>query len=338
MRIPISCKNIDRLLGGGIETGCVTLFYGEAGAGKTNVCLQAARTVTSQGSRVAYIDTEGLSYERLGQVFEGREEDVKNLLIFQVHSLEEQTDRVEKVGKLAENKAVSMVIIDSLTMFYRLRYEDPKARSDLIKEIEMLQEMARKFDVAVVVTSQVYSNLNSGGVEFLGGHALKHNAKTIIRMEKLENGRRKAVIVKHRSLPEGRSVYYRITQTGIEDVRSQHVPVSCQNLQLPVRGHRRHPAFRTYQIESRINGGANACEHVGFGALKEHSHRIDRADQPASSADRVDIALHVPGCLGRQAVLSKGGQVSGYLHGVAAAVEGAERSRAGGTYYGPQVL
>lgn len=220
MRIPLSCEKFDRLLGGGIETGCVTLFYGEAGAGKTNVCLQAARQMTAKGSKVAYIDTEGLSYERLGQVFEGREDELKDILIFQVHSLEEQTDRVEKIAKLAEMKAVSMVVIDSLTMFYRLRYEDPKARSDLIREIEMLQEMARKYDVAVIVTSQVYSNINTGGVEFLGGHALKHNAKTIIRLEKLDNGRRKAVVMKHRSLPEGRSVYYKITQTGIEDVRS----------------------------------------------------------------------------------------------------------------------
>ena len=69
-----------------------------------------------------------------------------------------------------------------------------------------------------MVTSQVYSNLQNGGVEFLGGHALHHNAKTIIRLDKKNEGKRNAVIMKHRSLPEGRSAMYRITETGIEDV------------------------------------------------------------------------------------------------------------------------
>ena len=29
-RIPLGCKYVDALLGGGIEAGSVTLFYGEA--------------------------------------------------------------------------------------------------------------------------------------------------------------------------------------------------------------------------------------------------------------------------------------------------------------------
>ena len=109
-RIPLNCPKFDRLLGGGIESGCVTLLYGEAGAGKTNVCLQAAREVAQKGEKVAYIDNEGLSSERLSQVFEGDADAVRNLLIFQVHSLEEQTDRIEKIGKLAENNAISLVV------------------------------------------------------------------------------------------------------------------------------------------------------------------------------------------------------------------------------------
>ncbi len=218
-RIPLSCPNLDRLLGGGVETGCVTLFFGEAGAGKTNVCLQAAGAVVRGGGKVAYIDNEGLSAERLEQVFSDDPGLLKNLLVFQTHSLEEQGDRIEKIGKLAESGAVGMVVVDSLTMFYRLRREEPKARNEFVRHTELLLEIARKHDIAVVVTSQVYTSLSTGRVEFLGGHALNHNAKTIIRVEKLEDGRRKAVVVKHRSLPEGRSALYRITGTGIEDAR-----------------------------------------------------------------------------------------------------------------------
>lgn len=68
-RISLGCSEIDRLLGGGIEVGSITLLYGEAGAGKTSICLQIARNMTSIGNKVAYIDTEGLSSDRLGQIF-----------------------------------------------------------------------------------------------------------------------------------------------------------------------------------------------------------------------------------------------------------------------------
>ena len=217
-RIPFGCSQIDRLLGGGIEEGSVTLFYGEAGTGKTNVCLQLARNVTVQGERVAYIDTEGLSSDRLKQVYAGCEDAIKNLLIFQVHSFFEQGDRIDKIAKLAANGTVSLLVIDSLTMYYRLNHDDSSVRNELIRQTQVLLDMARMTDIPVMVTSQVYSNLNNGGVEFLGGHTLHHNAKTIIRVDKRGDGRRNAVIIKHRSLPEGRSAPYRITENGISDL------------------------------------------------------------------------------------------------------------------------
>jgi DNA repair protein RadB len=216
-RIPLGCSNFDSLLGGGIEKGSVTLIYGEAGAGKTNVCLQLARNVAINGNKVAYIDSEGLSSERLSQVFKGNEDYIKNLLVFEVHSFTEQSDRIDKIEKLAATGTISLVIIDSLTMFYRLNYEDSYVRNDFIRQTEVLLNMARQYEIAIMLTSQVYSNLTNGGVEFLGGHALHHNAKTIIRLDKRGEGRRAAVIMKHRSLPEGRAALYRITETGISD-------------------------------------------------------------------------------------------------------------------------
>ena len=217
-RIPLGCSQFDRLIGGGIERGSVTLLYGEAGAGKTNVCLQLARNVAIDGKKIAYIDTEGLSSDRILQVFVGHEESIKNILIFQVHSFEEQSDRIDKIEKLAAAGAIDLVVIDSLTMFYRLNHDDNVVRNDFIRQTEVLLNTARKYEIAIMITSQVYANLQSGGVEFLGGHSLHHNAKTIIRLDKRSEGRRVAVIMKHRSLPEGRSAMYRITETGIEDV------------------------------------------------------------------------------------------------------------------------
>ncbi len=204
------------MLGGGIECGSVTLFYGEAGTGKTNICLQTAYNIARTGMKVAYLDTEGLSSDRVEQVFADKDA-IRNLLVFQVHSFEEQSDRIAKAVRLSDaNDKIGLIVIDSLTMFYRLNSDDVSVRNELTKESEMLLSAARRNDVPVMITSQVYTNIGTGSIEFLGGHALHHNAKTIVRLDKRPNGRRAAVIMKHRSLPEGRYVNYRIVASGIE--------------------------------------------------------------------------------------------------------------------------
>jgi DNA repair protein RadB len=217
-RTPTGCKAFDDLLGGGIERGSITLLYGEAGAGKSNICLQTALNVIRKGEKVAYIDSEGLSYDRVDQMFGSDGENAKNLLVFHVHSFEEQSDRVDKTVNLADKGVIDLVIVDSINMFYRLNYDDMKVRNDFVRQIEVLMGAARKNDVAVLLTSQVYSNITTGGIEFLGGHSLNHNSKTILRLDKKSNSVRTAVVIKHRSLPEGRSANYRITAAGIEDL------------------------------------------------------------------------------------------------------------------------
>jgi len=211
------CPSIDNLLGGGIENGSVTLLYGEAGTGKTNICLQLAYNVARSGKKVAYIDTEGLSAERIGQIF-ADESYTKDILIFSAHNFDEQSYGITQAARQAESAdAVGLIIVDSMTMFYRLRSDDSSVRNELTRQTEILLNAARKNNVAVLITSQVYTNIGTGAFEFLGGHVINHNAKTIIRVEKRGSGKRAAVIVKHRSLPEGRSALYRIVQTGIED-------------------------------------------------------------------------------------------------------------------------
>ncbi len=217
-RLSTGSNSFDDLLGGGIECGSVTLLYGEAGTGKTNICLQAAFSlIESEGKKVAYVDTEGLSSDRIEQISSG-EEARKNLLVFQVRSFEEQIDRIAKVVRLAEaNDKIGLIIVDSMTMYYRLKSDDTSVRNEFVKQTEMLLNAARKSEVAVLLTSQVYTNIGAGTIEFLGGHAMHHNAKMIIRLEKKGNGRRAAVMVKHRSIPEGRKALYSITEKGISD-------------------------------------------------------------------------------------------------------------------------
>ena len=53
------CDGVDDLLGGGLRQGQVTELTGEAGTGKTQLCLSAAASAAALGHRVVYVDTGG---------------------------------------------------------------------------------------------------------------------------------------------------------------------------------------------------------------------------------------------------------------------------------------
>ena len=218
-RLAFECDALDALLDGGVESSCVTLIYGEAGTGKTNLCLVLARNVAKQGKKVVYLDTEGVSLDRFRQVSgEGFEKLLKSVLFFEASSFDEQEKMVDKAIKLAEgNLDVELIIIDSLTMFYRLtaREEERTERRSLTSQSVKLLGIARKRDIPVVLTSQVYTDVERKTFESLGGHSLHHNAKTIISLEKVSPGRRKAVLKKHRHIAEGKSADFRLVETGI---------------------------------------------------------------------------------------------------------------------------
>jgi DNA repair protein RadB len=222
MKVALGCRALDDLLSGGVEDGCITLLHGEAGSGKTNFCLQLARNVVRAGRKVIYIDTEGVSMERLRQICgEDFELVAKNILFSEPYSFEEQEALIEKAVKIAENNAeVGLIIIDSITMHYRLTMRDETRRDErysLTRQIARLLKVSRTRGIPVVVTSQVYTDIDTGRYMPLGGHMLSHNAKAIIRFEKVGPSQRACVLEKHRNKEEGSRAVLRITGHGLED-------------------------------------------------------------------------------------------------------------------------
>ncbi|HEX7391582.1 MAG TPA: DNA repair and recombination protein RadB [Thermoplasmata archaeon] len=217
--LPIGSQVLDDLLEGGLEGGAITLLFGEAGSGKTNICLQVARNVALSGKKVIYIDTEGVSLERLKQIAGDKYEEVmRNILFFEPHSFEEQEKFVEKAVRLADSSLeIGAIIVDSATIHYRLTRNDEEkgTRKSLSPQLAKLLGVGRIKDIPILVTSQVYTDIEKGTFEPLGGHVLLHNAKAIIRLDKVSTGTRRAVIVKHRHLEEGRRAEFKITGTGV---------------------------------------------------------------------------------------------------------------------------
>ncbi len=217
MLIPSNSKCIDSLLGGGAETGTITQIYGESGTGKTTLCLMFCRSAARIG-RAAYIDTEGLSGERVLQVF-GDKELLKRVLIHEVYDFKQQSSAIRKLSKICKNDDVRLVVVDSFTGLYRSELEEGKAikvKRELTKQLTFLLGLARKYDVAVVITNQMFTDVDSGVDKPIGGPSMDHLSKVVIELSRADSGMRKARLIKHRWKAEGEECYYRLTDRGIE--------------------------------------------------------------------------------------------------------------------------
>jgi len=219
-RCPTGVGPLDGLLGGGLETDGLTELYGEGGSGKTLICLEAATRLALADRWVCYIDTEGVSVDRLEAIAHGHVEQVlQRLLLATPKSLAEQTTAVSSACALARDwkRPVGLIVLDSATFYYRLTLsgdDEDAGRQALGRELAELVATAIGSHLPVLFTNQVWRNQRTGDLEPLGGSFVNHAAKTILRIDRLPGARRRAVLVKHRSLPEG-SAEFRITPTGL---------------------------------------------------------------------------------------------------------------------------
>ena len=114
-------------------------------------------------------------------------------------------------------RPIGLIVLDSATYYYRLARPDTvedEARQALSLEIADLVATALAAGVPVLFTNQVYRSMRDGTLEPLGGSFLNHAAKTILRFDRGSGDRRRVVLVKHRSRPEG-TAEFRITASGV---------------------------------------------------------------------------------------------------------------------------
>jgi DNA repair protein RadB len=220
--VPSGCASIDELLGGGFERGAVTQVYGPPAAGKSNLVLSAAVEVAANGGSALYIDTEGMPIARLEQIAAGRDDatvdDIASrIIITEALSFEEQQEAVQDAAEFADQ--VEFIALDSATGFYRLErteQEEGEALRSVARQITHLLSLARKHDLAVGFTNQVYTDPDSDATSALGGHTLDHWSAVILRLDRFRGGNRRATLEKHHSQEAGGTAQFRITDTGIE--------------------------------------------------------------------------------------------------------------------------
>jgi DNA repair protein RadB len=230
-KISTGSFDLNKWLYGGYEKGIITMIAGSPGSGKTNMSILVACSQAKKGNKVIFIDTEsGFSSERVKQIVgENFEEILKNILLISPSNFDEQKKFFATLNNHLRKEQISLIVVDGMAMLYRLELgtarEENKVKeinSEVAKQMKLLAEISRKQDIPIIITNQVYQGFLSEedwkkGVEreinIVGGDLFQYWSKCIFVL-KNEKGKRKAILKKHRSLPE-KELDFEIRNEGI---------------------------------------------------------------------------------------------------------------------------
>jgi DNA repair protein RadA len=233
-RISTGSKELDDLIGGGVETNAITEAYGKFSSGKSQIAFQLSVNAQlpkkdgGMGGNVLFIDTEGtFRPERITSMAKAAGLDpvqaLENIMVVRATTSEQQILTVERADKLITEKNIKLIIVDSLTSLFRAEFIGRGALSErqqkLNSHIHKLQLLADKFNIAVYITNQVMDN---PGILFgdpttpIGGNVLAHAAATRLYLRKSKGEKRIIRLVDSPSQPEGECVI-QVTPDGIKD-------------------------------------------------------------------------------------------------------------------------
>ncbi|GAB9474221.1 hypothetical protein Gpo141_00011358 [Globisporangium polare] len=208
--ITTGAKQLDHILGGGLETMSVTEIHGEFRTGKTQLChtlcvtTQLPRSQGGGAGKVAFVDTEGTFRPR----YNLNPTDVLDNIIVASHDT--QMDLVVKLGD-PEQGPFKLLIIDSVTALFRTdfsgRGELSERQQRLNQHLIRLVKHAEEFNIAVLVVNQVMADPGASAMfgpvlKPVGGHVMSHAVHTRILMKKGRGDNRICKVIDSPCMPE----------------------------------------------------------------------------------------------------------------------------------------
>jgi DNA repair protein RadA len=234
-RITTGSQELDDLLGGGLETGSVTEFFGEFRTGKTQIAHQLCVNVQlkrEQGGlegTALYIDTEGtFRPERIIQMAEGLDLDhnevLKNIIFGRAYNSDHQVLLIKEAASLIKEKNIKLIIVDSVIGHFRSEYVGRGTLANRQQLINVhLHDLLRLCDIypdlAVMITNQVQSKPDvfyGNPLQAAGGNIVAHGSTVRLYLRKGKGEQRVAKVVDAPHLPEGEAVFS-ITEHGISN-------------------------------------------------------------------------------------------------------------------------
>ena len=170
-RISTEMNELDRVLGGGIVPGSLTLVGGDPGIGKSTLLLQVCKKLSDKDLKVLYVSGEEslkqikIRGDRIGQFKE-------NLLLLCETNLQSIEQQIKKINP-------DVVIIDSIqTMYNEEVGAAPGSVSQVRESTGVLLQLAKGLNVSVFVVGHV---TKEGTVA--GPRMLEHMVDTVLYFE-----------------------------------------------------------------------------------------------------------------------------------------------------------
>ncbi|MFX0021504.1 MAG: DNA repair and recombination protein RadA [Candidatus Hermodarchaeota archaeon] len=238
---------LNRILGGGFQTGKLTEVYGPFKSGKTalahtiSVTVQLPEKKGGINGSVAYIDTENtFSKEKIKRIAKRFELNPKDILskIFhaRIYSSDHQAQMIQKAETLCKTRGVRLIIIDSLMALLRAEYigigKLAPRQAVLNNMIHGLSRIAETYNCAVLLTNQVATKMMGmfSADDAIGGNIVAHGChfRVMFKTKGFSSNnslKRRAVIVDAPDLPPEEAEFF-ITGAGVADTDKVDPPES----------------------------------------------------------------------------------------------------------------
>jgi len=175
-------------MNGGLSTGILTHVYGEAAAGKTTLALKFVGELCRQELGTIYVNSENTSpVERLQQVTGRPFKDLEPFFkMLAPRGFLEQGVLLEDL-ELYIRGNTKLVVVDTLTKYYRLALEDKRTNysnhRELNRQTGLLKGLAQNHDIAVLALNQVTASMHGiNDFEPVAGNILDYWSDYVIKM------------------------------------------------------------------------------------------------------------------------------------------------------------
>ena len=168
-RVSSGIGELDRVLGGGIVPGSVTLLGGDPGIGKSTLLMQTAAELTKQGTVLYVTGEESASQLKLRAERLGVGGDMLILAENDLSAIESEVDRVKP----------AYVMIDSIQTMYSADCSGANGSTSQIREAtSLITRMAKRTGAATFIVGHVTKD---GAIA--GPRILEHRVDTVLYFE-----------------------------------------------------------------------------------------------------------------------------------------------------------
>ena len=207
-RMSSGSSELDRVLGGGIVPGSLTLLGGEPGIGKSTILIQVADKLAKKNLKILYISAEESS--RQLKLRATRLNINSAITVLAQNNLTQIIDAIE-------TQEPSLVIIDSIQAIYSAKLDSlPGSPSQIRESAGQLMRCAKLSNIPIFLVGHI----NKDG-DLAGPKILEHMVDTVIQFEgSSESQLRFLRSMKNRFGSTDEIGIFQMSETGLHDINN----------------------------------------------------------------------------------------------------------------------